>query len=260
MDMSESIAELAGALCKFQGEMKAVAFDATNPFFKSKYATLSALVDGASKLLAKHGLAISQLCTDDGAVMTILMHESGQYISSTMKLTPTKNDPQGVGSSITYNRRYSYASILGLVSEADDDGNSASVPVAKVAIPEPAKPYVKPTQDAPKTAPVAPQSTNLDKTLSGILMGVNVKKGTSKAGKPYIVTEYTIKDGIADYVVSCFGDKAEIPDWTEVICSGITEQEFKGKKQYKCDKIEPLAPIEKSKDKVVNPEDIAWEE
>ena len=80
MERSTEIKELATGLSDFQGEMKAVAFDAVNPFFKSKYATLSALVEGASKLLNKHGLAVSQLVSGDGAVETILMHKSGQFL------------------------------------------------------------------------------------------------------------------------------------------------------------------------------------
>ncbi len=123
---SENINELATALCKFQGEMETVGFDANNPFFKSKYATLAQLVDCSRKLLNKHGIAVSQLIEDDGAVTTILMHTSGQYLKAKVKIEPSKKDPQGIGSAITYSRRYAYAAILGLVSDDDDDGNAAT--------------------------------------------------------------------------------------------------------------------------------------
>ena len=126
MNKSENIAELAVALSKFQGEMETVGFDANNPFFKSKYATLAQLVDCSRKLLSKHGLSVSQMLEGDGEVETILMHNSGQWISSKVKITPAKIDPQGIGSAITYARRYSYASALGLVSDDDDDGNAAT--------------------------------------------------------------------------------------------------------------------------------------
>jgi len=139
------INELATALSAFQGEMKTVGFDALNPFFKSKYATLSALVSRAAPVLASHGLAVSQLLTGDGAVTTMLLHKSGQYLETTLRLEPVKKDPQGVGSAITYARRYAYAAILGLVSDEDDDGNSACTPAGK------AKESLTPPKELPKT-------------------------------------------------------------------------------------------------------------
>lgn len=127
MNKSEQINELAAALVKFHAEVKPVAFDCNNPFFKSRYASLSALVKEATPHLVRNGLSVSQVMENETAVTTILMHTSGQWITSSLKLKPVKDDPQGVGSAITYARRYSYASILGLVSDEDDDGNAASV-------------------------------------------------------------------------------------------------------------------------------------
>jgi len=126
MEMSESIAKLAEALSLVQGEVRPVVFDSSNPFFKSKYASLSALVSQAAPVLSKHGLAVTQILEDGHAVITVLMHKSGEWISSKLIIKPVKDDPQGVGSAITYSRRYSYAAILGLVSDEDDDGNAAS--------------------------------------------------------------------------------------------------------------------------------------
>lgn len=126
MEKSESLSELAGALNKFQSEMGTVSFDSNNPFFKSKYASLSALVTAARPLLAKNGLSVSQLVSDTGSVTTMLLHSSGQYLSSTLTLKAVKEDPQGQGSAITYARRYAYAAILGIVSDEDDDGNAAT--------------------------------------------------------------------------------------------------------------------------------------
>lgn len=142
MTKSESIANLAKALVAFQAEMGTVAFDANNPFFKSKYATLSALVEKSKPFLAKHKLAVSQLTEGEGGVITVLLHESGEYMESTLNLKPVKDDPQGRGSAITYARRYAYASILGLVSDQDDDGNVASAPQTKKAT-KPASDYEK---------------------------------------------------------------------------------------------------------------------
>lgn len=126
MEKSPTIGELAKALATFATKMKTVSFDSNNPFFKSKYASLTALVENARVELSSCGLAVSQLTEGEGSVTTILMHTSGEWISSNLKLTPAKNDPQGLGSAITYSRRYAYASILGLVADNDDDGNEAT--------------------------------------------------------------------------------------------------------------------------------------
>ena len=130
MERSEDIKDLAAALVKAQGEFKAVGKSSENPFFKSKYADLASVIKSASPVLAKNGLAISQLIgiTEHGesALTTLLLHSSGQFISSTMPLILTKKDPQGQGSAITYARRYSYMAAIGLVSDEDDDGHAAS--------------------------------------------------------------------------------------------------------------------------------------
>lgn len=126
MEKSSSLVELTKALVAFQAEIGPIAYDADNPFFKSKYATLAQLVKKASPIVAKHGLAVIQPLGGTGAVTTILLHTSGEFIQDTMELKPVKDDPQGHGSSITYARRYGYASILGLVSEEDDDANTAT--------------------------------------------------------------------------------------------------------------------------------------
>jgi len=133
---STEINELAAALVAAQAEFGAVPKGATNPFFKSKYASLPDVVQHASPILAKHGLAISQHVTYDemgrDALMTYLLHKSGQYIAYSMKLHLIKEDPQAQGSAITYARRYSYQAVLGLVTDEDDDGQRATQAQAKV--------------------------------------------------------------------------------------------------------------------------------
>lgn len=128
MEKSLTIAELAKALLGFQAEVKTIGYDAKNPFFKSSYATLTQLVTMSKEALVHHGLAVSQLTEGEGGITTILMHTSGEYICSTLTLKAVKDDPQGHGSAITYARRYGYASILGLVSDEDDDGNASTMP------------------------------------------------------------------------------------------------------------------------------------
>lgn len=106
--------------------------DSTNPHFRSSYADLLSVWRAANPALVANDIAVSQLCepSDDGAlvsVTTILMHKSGQWISGTVTMRPTKADPQGIGSAITYARRYALAASVGVCPE-DDDGNAASAP------------------------------------------------------------------------------------------------------------------------------------
>jgi hypothetical protein len=127
---SNEINELAAALSKAQGEFTAIPKSETNPFFKSKYAGLPDVVNVAAPILAQNGLAISQFIMADELGMevlrTYLLHSSGQFIWHDMKLHLGKLDSQGQGSAVTYARRYSYMSVLGLVADEDDDGNKAS--------------------------------------------------------------------------------------------------------------------------------------
>lgn len=147
MNKSETISELSKALAKAQGEMQSAKKSSDNPFFKSKYADLHEVMDSIREPLSKYGLSISQLVQPDeerAIVETVLLHESGEWLSSTIILRPVKADPQGMGSAITYARRYSVSSIVGLASEKDDDANEAS---GKNEAPKyPPKP-VKPTSD-----------------------------------------------------------------------------------------------------------------
>lgn len=126
---SESIGELAKALAAFQGEMPPVPKASQNPFFHSSYADLADVRKLSAPILSKHGLFVSQDPeTIDGAdwLTSLLMHSSGEWTESSIKLTVAKNDSQGVGSALTYMRRYAYCAILGIVADADDDGNAAS--------------------------------------------------------------------------------------------------------------------------------------
>jgi len=124
--------ELATALAKAQAEITAAKMNAVNPFFNSRYATLAAVWDAVREPLTKNGLSVVQLPTSDGKIVTLttmLLHASGQRISSkiTAPLGQAKNPVQGMGSTITYLRRYALAALCGVVSDEDADGNSAVV-------------------------------------------------------------------------------------------------------------------------------------
>ncbi len=127
--MTDDIGKLALALSKAQGEITGALKDSTNPFFKSNYADLGNVLAACREPLSRNELAIIQTTEDSGAgvvIVTTMIHSSGQWIRGRLRMTPTKNDPQGIGSAITYSRRYSYAAIVG-VAQVDDDGNQASV-------------------------------------------------------------------------------------------------------------------------------------
>ena len=132
MTQSDSIDKLLPAFVAFQSDMPSVPKDAVNPHFRSKYATLAAITEATRPHLAKHGLAVTQsLVWQDGAqlLVTRIMHTSGQWMQDGgYALNPTKNDPQGMGSAVTYARRYTLGATLGIVTEDDDDGNAASAP------------------------------------------------------------------------------------------------------------------------------------
>lgn len=126
--MSESIKHLAAALNKAQSEMSGAKKDSKNPFFKSSYADLGSVVEAIKTPFSNHGLSYSQfpiMQDNKVGVETMLMHESGEWMSDVLVLPMVKQDPQAAGSAITYARRYALQSIAGIPAE-DDDGNAAS--------------------------------------------------------------------------------------------------------------------------------------
>ena len=142
--MSSEIGKLAEALAKAQAEMGAASKDATNPFFKSTYATLDSVIT-ACKPMHNNGLSYTQMPGNDGemvTVTTLLMHSSGQWIRSTVGVRPSKADAQGYGSVISYLRRYALASVSGTAS-SDDDANAASGKTEKAE-----KKLIEPDPDA----------------------------------------------------------------------------------------------------------------
>lgn len=127
MNQSEQINELVTALAKAQQEIGPAYKDSVNPFFKSKYADLSSVWSACKQPLTKNGLAVLQTVEYQGermVLVTTLAHCSGQWIKSCMPIISAKQDAQGIGSAITYMRRYSLAAMVGVTTE-DDDGNSA---------------------------------------------------------------------------------------------------------------------------------------
>jgi hypothetical protein len=123
----KQLQNLAKALIVFQVKVDTIQKDAKNPFFKSKYASLSNIQEAIREPLIESGLAISQMPNGENGLTTLLIHaDSGEFIHSTFQMRPVKDDPQGRGSCITYQKRYALAAILCLNIDDDDDGNAAS--------------------------------------------------------------------------------------------------------------------------------------
>jgi len=132
MKTSESISNISKALIEFQGRLVKVSKDAVNPHFKNRYASLSQIIESVQKPLNECGLALIQLPSGDHELETILMHSSGEFIAETYKMNPQRDDPQGLGSAITYQRRYALGAFLCLNIDEDDDANKASNPAKPV--------------------------------------------------------------------------------------------------------------------------------
>lgn len=134
MEYDKEDTEFVKALCAFQAEVGSVGKDSTNPFFKSKYASLENIITTIKPLLAKHGLAYAQFPDGDG-LTTAIMHVGGGGLKATATLHLKGQTPQDQGSAITYMRRYALSAALGLATEEDDDGNAASKPQTKLQKP-----------------------------------------------------------------------------------------------------------------------------
>ena len=125
---SEKIDKLASALSKAQSEMKGAEKKSINPFFNSGYADLHTVIESSFPHLTKNGLSVIQgneSKPGEFFVTTMLLHESGQWIKSKLKMPIEKVTAQSIGSTITYGRRYGLSAITG-IAQYDDDGNVAS--------------------------------------------------------------------------------------------------------------------------------------
>ena len=178
MKTSNEIANIAKALCEAQKKINHATKDSKNPHFKNDYASLEAVIDATKASLLEQGIVVVQ-SVEGSTLETRLQHSSGEYFESTINLLMTKNDMQGLGSSITYARRYQLAAMLN-ISQADDDGNAASKPKAPVI---PASPK---TEDLGLTA---------DRLAIIQLCAENIKELFAKGD---IVGAYGEKIGVTD--------------------------------------------------------------
>jgi hypothetical protein len=127
MNKSESIKELAAALAKAQAEIGNAVKNSDNSHFRSRYADLAEVLNTVRPVFAQHGLSFMQFPGFESGIVsveTVIAHSSGEWISSTLHAPVSKHDAQGVGSALTYARRYSLAACAGIAQE-DDDGEAA---------------------------------------------------------------------------------------------------------------------------------------
>jgi hypothetical protein len=186
-DTSPTIGKLATALVKAQAEMPAAKFDATNPFLKNKYATLGCVIETARPILAKHGLAIMQPVVSsrngDIGIRTMVIHESGEFISSEayMPILEQKGVSlaQVAGSIISYLRRYSISSMLGIYADEDTDANDDEPSKKKPSKKKSAKQELDDTFGAKKTdRPYSPETIR-----NRMAKSVEKYKGVRKSDK-----------------------------------------------------------------------------
>lgn len=124
MRTSSEVNLISTALIVAQSKIKHATKDAKNPHFKNDYATLEAVIDASKSALLEQDIAVLQGMNGD-VLTTRLQHKSGQFFESDVRLVLSKQDMQGLGSAITYARRYSLAAMVN-ITQQDDDGNVAS--------------------------------------------------------------------------------------------------------------------------------------
>ena len=179
------------ALVKFHANLKPIAKDAQNPFFKSDYLTLSGILDAVRPLLASVDLALIQAMRVDGErtiLITKIIHVTGEEITSEMIL-PQNNDPQKFGSLITYYKRYQLQALLGIsTSEEDDDGNLVSRPdMFQSKKPDAPKPTFSISESMPKNVATFPASDPQKNALRK--MGIKFDENITKAEASKLIEE-----------------------------------------------------------------------
>jgi hypothetical protein len=182
---SADIGALSKALVAVQAAIEPVVKDSTNPHFKNRYASLDSILDYVRPLLSSHGLALVQGGGDliNGGLMvtTTIVHESGQWISSSFEMPLEKATPQAAGSAITYGKRYGVSALLALSTDEDDDGQGASKPAQKRSG---AKAGEKSAPATPE-APITPDSP----------LTFGSKKGTKVRELPDSFLQWGLEDG-----------------------------------------------------------------
>ncbi len=217
---SPELDQLATALALAQGSMQGAVKDRTNPAFKSSYADLASTWDACRVALSSNGLAVSQHPgrLEDGSVTvtTMLLHRSGQHISSICSALPRDASPASVGSVVTYLRRYGLAAAVG-VSPEDDDGQAASQPAAPYAPAQRVPAPVQRVADAlggkvESVERLAPALSSVDPscpTCSGTMWDNRPKKASGDANPKS--PDFKCRDKACGGVIWKYGEKPRGP-------------------------------------------------
>ena len=133
MTSSENIGAIAPSLIKAQSQMQGISKEGKNPAFKSKYVTLDSILDTLRPILTSNGLMLTQGSQQPETMQSVtvesrIIHTSGEWISTTVTIPVTKPDAHGLGSALTYGRRYSVSALLAISADEDDDANGAVAP------------------------------------------------------------------------------------------------------------------------------------
>lgn len=189
MNRSDSLEKFAPAFVKAQREVKGARKSSVNPHFKSRYADLAEVEDACLDALNAQGIAVLQPVRSDGPtaiVTTLLLHESGEWLSEDLGLTAVQNTPQALGSAITYGRRYGLAAMVGVAPE-DDDGNAATTQASGYS-------QERPVVSATPAAPAGPAQD-----AAGHLY---VRRVDAKPTKKPGVTRYTVQLSTGEYAAT----------------------------------------------------------
>ena len=217
--MSESASRVSAALVAAQAEIKNPAFDSKNPHFNSQFVSLAGVLDAVRPVLAKHKVALFQPASTAGTmvqVQTVFLHESGEQIAFPALAMPIgdKTTAQQLGSTVTYLRRYSLTSALGIAGDEDDDGNadatvrSAQAKAAPTSRPAPSEP---PVARRPDHVPAKPaEGRRAPGTAADIVGTVTYVKSEpgEKNGKTFTKTRIGFKptDGGETIWATSFSD------------------------------------------------------
>ncbi len=194
---SEGLEKLFTALSKAQGEMKPAVMDCRNPHYNSQYASLTSVQDAYREPFARHGLLITQMVFSKDnrySIRTVLGHSSGQWMSNVFTLLLDKQNMQGLGSAVTYARRYGISSLIGVVDTEDDDGNAAvDRPVkSQETTPAPQGKVVSPkTGEAPKAFIQMPGKVSLAQIQQLTHMTDEYSWGTDRV-RAYLKTYFNV--------------------------------------------------------------------
>ena len=199
---SDDVRQLAKAMLQVQKELAPVTKDALNPYTRSKYATLNAIMEVCKPVLLSHGIWLTQITvpSEPGtvALLTKLTHaETGQYQAALTVLPLQKMDSQSAGAALTYSRRYGLSALLGLVTEDDDDAESTKLPP-------------RPTRPMPSSQPQTQPQEQLDLPQ---IAGVTYRNTTMADGRSYVIATGDTRPGKDQLRAAGFSWNASQKQW-----------------------------------------------